>query len=107
MSSLAPSAFLASAAGKRGLQVMIMAKCDASVDSAVDSASVQWSIAHGQAGTLPPVDSASTKQQEWDEPSTTNNAARLDASLSGRHYHTEVCVVDRSKYDGITMGAFC
>ena len=81
VSSLAPSAFLASAAGTRDLQDMILSKCDASVDSAVDNALVQWSIAHGQAGALPPVDSASTKQQEWDKPSIAADVARLNASL--------------------------
>jgi len=66
VSSLAPSAFLASAAGTRDLQNMILSKCDASVDSAVDNVLVQWSIAHGQPCALPPVGSASSKQQEWD-----------------------------------------
>ena len=54
VSSLAPSAFLTSAAGTRGLQDTILSKCDASVDSVVDNALVLWSIAHGQPGGLPP-----------------------------------------------------
>ena len=93
MSSLAPSAFLASAAGTRGLQDMILYECDASVDSAVDNALVQWSIAHGQSGALPPVGSASTKQQEWDKPSIAADVAKLNASLPGRHHQARLLAV--------------
>ena len=66
VSSLAPSAFLASTAGTRDLRDMTLSKCDASVRSAADFAFVEWSIAYGQPGALPPVGSASTKQEEWD-----------------------------------------
>ena len=44
ISSLAPSAFLASAAGTRDLQEMILFKCDATVDSAVDLVVDQCSV---------------------------------------------------------------
>ena len=47
VSSLAPSTFLASAAGTRDLQEMILFKCDATVDSAVDLIVNQWSVTHG------------------------------------------------------------
>ena len=56
------------------------------MDSAVDNALVQWSIAHGQAGANPPVESASTEQQEWDKPSIAADVARLNSSLPGRHW---------------------
>ena len=48
VSSLAPSAFLASAVGIHDLQELILAKCDAVVDSAVNLIMVQWIITHGQ-----------------------------------------------------------
>ena len=52
MSSLAPSAFLASAAGTRDLQDLILSRCDASVDSAVNLVMDQWTIIHGQSGVF-------------------------------------------------------
>ena len=53
------------------------------MDSAVDIAFVQWLIAHGQSGALPPVGSESTEQQEWDKPSIAADVARLNSSLLG------------------------
>ena len=50
VSSLAPSASLASAAGTRDLQEIILFKCDATVDSAVDLIMDQWFIIHDQSG---------------------------------------------------------
>jgi hypothetical protein len=93
VSSLAPSAFLASAAGTRDLQDTILSKCDAPADSAVDDALAQWSVVHGQSGALPPVGSASTKQQEWDKPSIAADVARLNASLPGRHHQARLLAV--------------
>ena len=44
VSSLAPSAFLASAADTRDLQDMILFKCEATVDSAIDLVCRSWSV---------------------------------------------------------------
>jgi len=93
VSSLAPSAFLASAAGTRDLQDMILSKCDASVDSAVDNVLDQWSIAHGQSVVLPPVGSSSAKQHEWDKPSIAADIARLSVSLPDRHNQARLLAV--------------
>jgi len=68
VSSLAPSAFLATAAGTLDLQDMNLFKCDASIDSTFDNVLVQWTTAHGQSN-LPSVGSLSSKQHEWDKPS--------------------------------------
>jgi len=59
VSSLAPSAFLASAAGTRDLQDMILFKCDALIDSTFDDILVQWTTTHGQSDALLPVGSLS------------------------------------------------
>ena len=83
--STAPSAFMASAVGTCNLQDMILSKCDTSVDSAVGNVLDQWTIAHGQSDAVPPVSSASAKQ-EWDEPSIATDIARLNASLPDRHH---------------------
>jgi len=53
MSSLAPSAFLASAAGTRDLQDTILFRCDASIDSTFDN--VQCSVFSGRPLMASPV----------------------------------------------------
>ena len=68
VSSLAPSAFLASAAGTHDFQELILAKCDAVVDSAVDLIMVQWTITHGQPAVPHPTD-------RW-QPSNVNGTSR-------------------------------
>ena len=93
VSSLAPSAFLASAAGTRDLQDMILSKCDASIDSAVDNILVQWTKAHDQSGALPPVGLSSTKQSEWDKPCIADDVARLYASLPDIHDQARLLAV--------------
>ena len=51
------------------LQEMILFKCDATVDSAVDLVMDQWSIAHGQSGVSHPIGPSAAKQHEWNKPS--------------------------------------
>ena len=84
VSSLAPSAFLASAAGTCGLQDMILSNCNASEDSAVNNVLDQWTIAHGMSGALPPTGLLSAKQHEWDKPTIAADIAKLYASLPDR-----------------------
>jgi hypothetical protein len=93
VSSLAPSAFLASAAGTRGLQDMILSNCDASEDSAVNNVLDQWTIAHGMPDALPPAGSLSAKQHEWDKPSIAADIARLNASLPDRRNQARLLAV--------------
>ena len=66
-SSLAPSAFLASAAGTHDLQALILAICDAVVDSAVDLIMVQWTITYGQPAVSHPNGQLAAQQREWDK----------------------------------------
>lgn len=93
VSSLAPSAFLASAAGTRGLQNMILCKCVAISDSAVDLVLNQWSAAQGQSGVVPPVGSLAAKQQEWDKPFVAADLARLNQSWPDRHHQARLRAV--------------
>jgi hypothetical protein len=93
LSSLAPSAFLASAAGTRDLQDMILRKCDASRNSAVSNVLEQWTIAHGLADVLPPDGSSSAIQLEWDKPSIAADLAKLNASLPERHHQARLLAV--------------
>jgi len=55
VSSLALSVFLASTAGPRDLQDMILSSVMLQ-DSTFDNVLVQWTTAHGQSDALPPVD---------------------------------------------------
>ena len=93
VSSLAPSAFLASAAGTRDLQNMILSKCDASVDSAVRNVLDLWMISHGLSGASPPVGSSSAIQHEWDKPFIAADMARLNASLPDRYNQARLLAV--------------
>jgi hypothetical protein len=93
VSSLAPSAFLASAAGTRDLQDLILHRCDVSADSAVDHALEQWMIIHGQSDVSHPVGTSAAKQREWDKPNICADLARLRASLPDRHHQARLLAV--------------
>lgn len=93
VSSLAPSAFLASAAGTRDLQDAILSKCDASADPAVDNILKQWTAAHGQPDVSPPVGPRSIKQHEWDKPHIAADIARVNSSLPERHHQARLLAV--------------
>jgi hypothetical protein len=93
VSSLAPSAFLASAAGTRDLQDMTPHRCDISADSAVDHVLEQWTIIHGQSDVSRPVGTSAAKQREWDKPSICADLARLMASLPDRHHQARLLAV--------------
>ena len=93
VSSLAPSAFLASAAGTRDLQELILANCDATVDSAVDLVMLQWTLTHGQPDVSPPNGPLAATQREWDKPCIAADIARLALSLPGRHHQARLLAV--------------
>jgi len=63
VSSLAPSAFLASAAGTRDLQALILSKCQCPIDSHILSVMSVWTSRLGPASTVAP---DSGKQHSWD-----------------------------------------
>ena len=67
MSLLAPSAFLASAAGTGRLQDEILLNCCAPVDSAVTAVLAHWSAKFSQPDVLSPGGEAACKQREWDK----------------------------------------
>ena len=54
VSSLAPSVFLALAAGTLDLPELLLAKCDIAVDSAVDLIMEQLTFTHSQPDASPP-----------------------------------------------------
>lgn len=94
VSLLAPSAFLASAAGTRDLQDRILHRCDVAADSAVDHAFEQWMITHGgQSDVSHPVGTSAAKQREWDKPSIYADLSRLKASLPDKHHQARLLAV--------------
>ena len=72
---------------------MILFKCDATVDSAVDLVMDQWSIAHGQSGVSHPIGPSAAKQHEWDKPSIAADLASLMSSLPERHHQARLLAV--------------
>ena len=85
VSSLAPSAFLASAASTQDLQARILSGCHVTVDSAFDRVLAEWSALYNQTGILVPVGRDAAKQRAWDEPCTTADASKVMASQPDRH----------------------
>ena len=75
------------------IQEMILTKCDATLDSAVDLVMNQWSIAHGQSGVSHPIGPSAAKQHDWDKPSIAADLASLMSSLPDRHHQTRLLAV--------------
>jgi hypothetical protein len=72
VASLAPSAFLASAASTQDLQNLILAGCSAPNDSALDAVRAMWFSLHN----IPcPQHPASLRQASWDKPAITADSA--------------------------------
>ena len=84
VSSLAPSAFLASAAGTRRLQDEILLNCCAPVDSAVTAVLAHWSAKFSQPYVLSPGGEAAGKQREWDKPCVAVDVTNLLSRLPDR-----------------------
>jgi hypothetical protein len=82
VATLAPSAFLASAACTHNLQTLILAKCPLSSDKAVDSARSNWSLSHNQPCPIAP---ASHKQSTWAKPCIDADCANLLSNASDSH----------------------
>ena len=81
VASLAPSAFLASAAATRGLQDKILSRCQAPDDSAVTQVLTLWRTKNNTTG---PVDAEATRQRDWDKVSIDADVAMLKSSLTDR-----------------------
>ena len=90
VSSLAPSAFLASAAGTHDIQAKILLRCHAPVDSAVDRVLAQWTSEHSQTGAMPPVGVNAGKQRQWDGPCISADVAKLMISLTDRQHQARL-----------------
>jgi len=93
VSSLAPSAFLASAAGTRDLQDRILLNCVADADSAIDFVLEQWTSNLGQPEVSHPSGPSAAKQHEWDKPYIAADLARLTSSLPERHHQARLLAV--------------
>jgi hypothetical protein len=74
VASLAPSAFLASAAGTRDLQERILQRCPSPSDPRVDEVFSQWKAS---LGSPCPVVLNITKQHAWDKPCVSADVANL------------------------------
>jgi hypothetical protein len=92
VSSLAPSAFLASAAGTRGLQDQLLLKCQASIDTAVTQVLAHWST-NSSSGVTCPTGEAAAKQREWDTLSITADAHTVMTSQSNRRHQARLLAV--------------
>ena len=90
VSSLAPSAFLASAAGTLDIQAKLLLRCLAPVDSAVDRVLEQWSSEYSQTGVMRPVGVDAGKQRQWDKPCVSADVASLMISLTDRRHQARL-----------------
>jgi hypothetical protein len=93
VSSLAPSAFLASAAGTLDLQARILTRCHAPIDSAVDRVLAIWSAKYNQTGIMCPSDNDAGKQRAWDAPCISADVGRLMLSLPDRRQQARLLAV--------------
>ena len=78
VASLAPSAFLASAAATHDLQDEILSRCQAIDDSAVSQILLMWTTEHGASR---PANEDAAKQRIWDKASVDPDVAKLKSSL--------------------------
>jgi hypothetical protein len=93
VSSLAPSAFLASAAGTRDLQAKILQRCNAPDDSAATAVLEYWSERYNKTGVMLPTGDAVAKQREWDQPCIAVDVCRLLSSVSERRHQARLLAV--------------
>jgi len=90
VASLAPSAFLASAAATRSLQDKILSKCQAQDDSTITQVLTLWRTKYNTTG---PVDLEATRQREWDRVSIDADVAMLKSSLTDRRQQARLLAV--------------
>ena len=93
VSSLASSAFLASAAGTRDLQETILSKCEATADQAVDHVLDRWTFTLGQPDVSYPVGPSASKQREWDRHQIDAELERLKSSMPDAHNQARLLAV--------------
>jgi hypothetical protein len=79
VTSLAPSAFLASAAGTRDLQALILSKCQCPIDSHITNVMSVWTSRLGPASS---VVHDSGKQHSWDQPCVDADITALKLALT-------------------------
>jgi len=84
VSSLAPSAFLASAAGTRDLQDQILSNSQAPEDSAVNQVLVHWAVRFNTDEVTCPVGATAGFQREWDRPCIAADISTLMSSPPDR-----------------------
>lgn len=90
VASLAPSAFLASAASTLDLQKLILAGSSTAPDAAVESVGALWSSTHN----LPcPPPSTASLQQSWDRPQIDTDLAAVQSSAIDDHNRARVLAV--------------
>jgi hypothetical protein len=78
VASLAPSAFLASAASTRELQEQIVGRHHSLADTSADKVLVFWTSRYN---TPPPIDQAASQQRAWDKASIDNDVQMLTSNL--------------------------
>jgi hypothetical protein len=93
VSSLAPSAFLASAAGTRHLQDKILPRLQASPDSAVNQVLAVWSVRFSPASITCPMGTTAGIQREWDKPCVAADISMLLSSLPERRDQARLLAV--------------
>ena len=79
VSSLAPSAFLASAAGTRDLQALILSKCQCPADAHITSVMSVWT---SRLGSVSSAVHDSSKQHSWDQPGVEADISALKSALT-------------------------
>ena len=79
VSSLAPSAFLASAAGTRDLQALILSKCQCPTDAHITSVMSVWT---SRLGCTSSAVRDSSKQHSWDQPCVDADITALKLALT-------------------------
>ena len=82
IASLVSSAFLPLAANTHDLQNLILARCSAPNDSALDAVLVIWSLLHNISCPQHPV---SLRQESWDKPSISADSVIILASTIDNH----------------------
>ena len=94
MSSLAPSAFLASAAGTCDLQSKLLLNCQVTSDSASERVLAHWRDIYDQSGDLVPSGDVACKQRAWDRPGVLADVLKLNVSLPDRRDHARLLVIN-------------
>jgi len=90
VSSLASSAFLASAAGTRDLQSRILSRCQASNDCAVNQVLASWSAKYNMTGINCPDGREAAVQKAWDKPCISTDIRMVMMKSAGLSESSEV-----------------